>query len=156
MKNISDIIEEFILGQLTQESEINLQRNELANFFNCAPSQINYVISTRFTPFRGYDVESRRGGGGYIKIYRLVNKNEDNYVQQLINQAVMSEIDYTSALHLLDNLKNKKIINDKEYNIIKSSISPKSLTNPIRMDDRLRANILKNILVTLIKNEEER
>lgn len=63
---ISDIIEEFIKDMLDEDNSVTLQRNDLAEHFNCVPSQINYVISTRFTPIHGYYVESQRGGGGYI------------------------------------------------------------------------------------------
>ena len=65
---ISDLIEDFIKDMLKTEDELEIQRNELAEHFNCVPSQINYVISTRFKPSQGYYVESRRGGGGHITI----------------------------------------------------------------------------------------
>ena len=69
---LSDAIEQFIKTMLTQEApEVELKRNELAEYFNCAPSQINYVLATRFTPDHGYIIESRRGGGGYIRIFRM-------------------------------------------------------------------------------------
>ncbi len=74
---LSNIIEEFIKEMLAENREIELQRNELANRFNCVPSQINYVISTRFSPERGYSVESRRGGGGDIKITRTAPDDEN-------------------------------------------------------------------------------
>ncbi|MCQ2361553.1 MAG: CtsR family transcriptional regulator [Acidaminococcaceae bacterium] len=70
MKNIADNIENFILNELMQEAEALVQRNELAETLNCAPSQISYVISTRFTPERGFVVESRRGSGGFVRIVR--------------------------------------------------------------------------------------
>ncbi|MCQ2362137.1 MAG: CtsR family transcriptional regulator [Acidaminococcaceae bacterium] len=70
MKNLADSIESFILNELMQEAEALVQRNELAETLNCAPSQISYVISTRFTPERGFVVESRRGSGGFVKIVR--------------------------------------------------------------------------------------
>ena len=151
MKNISDIIEQFILEQLA-DGTINLSRNELASYFSCAPSQINYVITTRFTPVRGYDVESRRGGGGYIRIYKLNYSDENNYLQYLVNEIGVS-LDYISAIHVLDNLKQQLYINEKEYNIIKSAISPKSLISPIKNDDYVRANILKNIIINLVKEK---
>ena len=69
---LSDTIEQFIKTMLVEETqEIELKRNELAEYFNCAPSQINYVLSTRFTPDHGYIIESRRGGGGCIRIFRM-------------------------------------------------------------------------------------
>ena len=74
MPNVSDIIEEFILSTMGNSDDINLSRNELAGFFNCAPSQINYVLTTRFNLNRGYVIQSQRGGGGFIKI---VKQNKD-------------------------------------------------------------------------------
>ncbi len=71
MANISDIIEQFILKSLGEDDSVDISRNELANFFSCAPSQINYVLETRFTVDRGFVKESRRGGGGFIKISKI-------------------------------------------------------------------------------------
>ena len=68
---MSDIIEDFIKDLLKEEDELEIQRNELAEHFNCVPSQINYVIATRFKPSQGYYVESKRGGGGHIKIKKI-------------------------------------------------------------------------------------
>lgn len=153
MKNISDIIEQFILEQLLEESEISLSRNELAAFFNCAPSQINYVLSTRFTPTRGFDIESKRGGGGFIKLYKISYEDEQSYFNNLITEVIGDEIDYNLSLQLLDNLKSRKIIEDNEYNIIKSAVAPKSLVNPIKIENKLRAKILKNILIHLLREE---
>ena len=82
MATVSDVIEEFILSILDNSNEIDLSRNELAEYFKCVPSQINYVLSTRFSPERGYYVESKRGGGGNIKIKRIdISKN--NYIMKI-------------------------------------------------------------------------
>ena len=82
---MSDIIEEFIKELFDDESQqIEIQRNELAEHFNCVPSQINYVISTRFKPSQGYYVESKRGGGGHITIKKVNNTKED-YIMHIIN-----------------------------------------------------------------------
>lgn len=153
MKNISDIIEEFILQQLLEDNVINLSRNELASYFNCAPSQINYVLSTRFTPIRGFDVESKRGGGGFIKLYKISYNDENEYFNNIMNEVIGDEIDYNLSLQLLDNLKLRKLINESEYNIIKSAVSHKSLSNPIKIEDKLRSKILKNILVNILREE---
>lgn len=152
MKSISDVIEQFILEQLT-DGQINLSRNELANFFNCAPSQINYVITTRFTPSRGFDVESRRGGGGYIKISKLINSNKADYVYNLINNYINDEIDYNNSLLILENLVDNEIISESERNLIAVAISNKSLSNPIKMESKIRAKILTNLLISLIREE---
>ena len=77
MSQLSDTIERFIMELMAEDGEAELQRNKLASQFQCAPSQINYVISTRFTSQQGYVVESRRGGGGYIRIIRLDDSDRD-------------------------------------------------------------------------------
>lgn len=153
MQNISDIIEQFILEQLQDYGEVNLSRNELASFFNCAPSQINYVLSTRFTNPKGFITESRRGGGGYIKLTR-VDLNKDDYLEKLICDTIKDEIDYNMACQLVDGLLDRGIITDREYKIISSAISNKSLSNPIKMENKLRANILKNILINIVKGDK--
>lgn len=153
MPNISDIIERFILEQMQEENVLNLSRNELASFFNCAPSQINYVLSTRFTNPRGFIVESRRGGGGYVKVIRLSSENGD-YIQTLISEMLLDEIDFTTAKQICDNLLDRGIINKGECDVIISAISNNALNNPIKLEDKLRANILRNILINIIKEEE--
>ena len=152
MSNISDIIEQFIIDQFDEFGEINLSRNELANFFKCAPSQINYVLSTRFTWPRGYITESRRGGGGYIKLIK-VDMDKNDYLSNLIIETIQDEISLSDATQLIDGLLEREMISDREFQIITSAISNKALSNPLKMEDRLRANILKNILVNIIKGE---
>ncbi len=150
MSNISDIIEEFILEQLDNTDFINLSRNELANFFNCAPSQINYVLSTRFTVPKGFLIESHRGGGGYIKLER-VNIAKDEYVSDLITGTLNGEITYAESLKILENLHNLKIIGKEGLEILKIALSQKSLAMPIKIENKQRANILKNVLINIIK-----
>ena len=147
MKTISDIIEEFILSQL-EDGEINLSRNELANFFNCAPSQINYVLTTRFTPMKGFDVESKRGGGGYIKIVKFSTSDKIEHINHIIKNYIGD-----NAIMILNNLLTNKIIDKKEYKIIATAISNKSLSNPINNQGLLRAKILTNILREICKEE---
>ena len=150
MSNISDIIEQFILDQIDEFGEISLSRNELANFFKCAPSQINYVLSTRFTSPRGFIVESHRGGGGYIKLIK-VDLTKSDYLEKLITNTIQDEISLSDANLLLDGLVDRDLISDNEYSIIMSAISNRSLSNPIKMENKLRANILRNILVNIIR-----
>ena len=152
MASRSDIIEQFILDQIDEFGEINLSRNELANFFKCAPSQINYVLSTRFTNPRGFITESRRGGGGYIKLIRL-NLDKNDYLEKLITDTIQDEISYNEATQLIDGLMERELLAEREYDIIMSAISNKALSNPIKMENKLRANILKSILVNIIRGE---
>lgn len=150
MSKISDEIEEFILEQLSDDLSINLSRNELADFFGCAPSQINYVLATRFTPLKGYDVESRRGGGGYIKIIKLDNNTSDA-LKNIVYEVLQEPISYTQSLQLLEGLENRLIITENEYNLIKDAVSPKALATPVVMQDKLRSKILQNILLGFMR-----
>lgn len=150
MSKISDIIEEFILEQLEDMEFINLSRNELANFFNCAPSQINYVLSTRFTEPRGFIVESHRGGGGYIRLAR-VNLERGDYVKELLSTTLNGEIDYATSLNILSNLCKLNLIDDNEARVISYALSPKALSMPVKIENKQRANILKTIIVNILK-----
>ena len=88
---MSDLIEEYLKKVLQEEGKIEIQRNEIAEIFDCVPSQINYVINTRFTMQHGYDVESKRGGGGYIRIVKVqVNNNIDllDHMSQIIGNHI--------------------------------------------------------------------
>lgn len=152
MANISDIIEEFIIEQLEGYDEINLSRNELASFFNCAPSQINYVLSTRFTHPRGYIVESHRGGGGYIRLER-VRLDKDVYLKTLLTTTIGEEVDFNTALQILEVLENRGFVSSGEKEIIKCSISNKTLANPLRLENKLRANILRSIVVNILRED---
>ena len=125
MSKISDIIEAFILEQLEDTEFINLSRNELANFFNCAPSQINYVLSTRFTLPRGFMVESHRGGGGYIRLARI-NLEKDEYINDLISNVLNEDIDYRESLQILDNLVKLDIVSMDTAEAIGYAISSKA------------------------------
>ncbi len=145
---LSNIIEEFIKEMLAENREIELQRNELANRFNCVPSQINYVISTRFSPERGYSVESRRGGGGYIRITRTAPENE-NYIVHLI-ETIGNHISASSSTAVVQDLFNADLITHKEAKIIMAALSDSSLIIQRPERDIVRAKMLKNILINLV------
>ena len=145
MNSISDIIEKFILDAIKQDEEIDLSRNELANFFGCSPSQINYVLSTRFTLDRGFDVTSQRGGGGYI---RLVRVSEDSLVSTVLNR-LKEPIDYLGAKHIIENLVYNRVLKKEEAEVLSLAVSDKALSSPINNEDYLRSQILKNVLINL-------
>lgn len=145
---LSNIIEEFIKEMLEENSEIELQRNELANRFNCVPSQINYVISTRFSPERGYSVESRRGGGGYIRITRTAPSDE-GYIIHAIN-LIGDTISHSNASSLVGEMYKLGIINQREAKIILAAISDNAIPVIQSQKGIVRAKILKNILVNLV------
>ncbi len=143
---LSDLIEDFIKDMLEDDDEAIIQRNDLAGKFNCVPSQINYVIATRFTPTQGYYVESQRGGGGYIKIEK-VNVTKSNYLMHIIN-SIGDKITAKEVDIFVKNFLENDIINEREAKLIRSATSEKALNT--KDNDELRAKILKNMLITLV------
>ena len=144
---ISDIIAGFIDEMLSDTGgTAELRRAELADRFNCVPSQINYVISTRFSPEHGYIVESRRGGGGYIRIKRIVMESE-LLLMHTVN-AIGDRVDINSAAALIANLRQNEAISNEESNLIMSAIGINALrpARPVERDT-LRASILKQMLM---------
>jgi len=148
---ISDIIAGFIdemIGNTGGTAE--LQRAELANRFNCVPSQINYVISTRFSPEHGYIVESRRGGGGYIRIKRVAMGSE-MLIMHTVN-AIGERVDANTAAALIANLRQNNTLSNEDARLMLSAVNTNAL-RPARPIDRdaLRAGILKQMLIHLKK-----
>lgn len=148
-KTISDIIEEFIKKSLDDDDFIELSRNDLAKFFSCVPSQINYVLNTRFTVNNGFVVESQRGGGGYIKVVKMQDTN-NNFLLNCL-EICKNPLNYTQAVQLLNQMEAKKIINSKENELLKSAITPKALNTPINIDNQLRSNIISQVVVKLMQ-----
>ena len=145
---ISDIIEEFIKDMLEDEESAVIQRNDLAEHFNCVPSQINYVISTRFTPIQGYYVESQRGGGGYIKIQK-VNLTKSDYLMHIIT-SIGNKISAKEVDIFVNNFLDYEVIDEKIAKLIKSATNDKVLNIAKNDKDELRAKIFKNMLINLI------
>ncbi len=144
---MSDIIEEFIKDLFDDEKEIEIQRNDLAQKFNCVPSQINYVISTRFKPSQGYYVESRRGGGGHITI-RKVNNTKSDYLLHIIKN-IGNSISNNEAEILISDFLTYDLLNLKEAKLLRVATSDNVLDIPKEYRDYVRANILKNMLLNL-------
>lgn len=151
MARLSDIIEEFIKDLLKNNDEhiIEIQRNELANKFSCAPSQINYVLTTRFTKEKGYYIESRRGGGGCIKITRVEYKYS-NQIIDAIEEKMSNSITYESAIGILESLEDNGLITDREKSIIKVALNDRTLNYGGNFKNKLRADILKAILLSIL------
>jgi len=154
---LSDSIEHFIKSMLTQaEQEIELKRNELAEYFQCAPSQINYVLSTRFTPDHGYIIESRRGGGGFIRIFRMEQDTSEQLLY-LLNERIGGSISVLEASHLITQLRERLLVEKGEAAIMKASLSPQALSLPISaaLKDALRAKILKGMLMEVARKAKD-
>ncbi len=152
MANISDTIEKFIVSSLENNSSVDISRNSLAEYFSCAPSQINYVLDTRFTLDRGYIKESKRGGSGFIKIIKVQNTDTNAYLNNLITDSVGDEITEKRMGQILDKLLNDFVVTEKEKNIILMALSDDSLSMPFTIKDKVRAKSFKNVLTKLMNS----
>jgi len=144
---ISDSVANYILELLNQAGGIaEIQRNELANFLGCVPSQINYVLTSRFTPEQGFLVESRRGGGGYIRITRLKLSKAD-MIMHIIN-GIGDSLDAASARAMLENMVQSTMLDRHSAELIHAALSDKALLAvPKELRDTVRAMICKNMLL---------
>ncbi|MHB8061394.1 MAG: CtsR family transcriptional regulator [Ruminiclostridium sp.] len=151
MASLSDLIETFIKQMIIDTNgQIEIQRNELANQFNCVPSQINYVISTRFTTDRGYYVESRRGGGGHVRIKRINITIPGNYLMHIVS-SMGTSISQQSAEVFITNFVDYNVISEREGFIMKAATSDKVIGGiPMPNRDVLRATQLKNMILCLL------
>lgn len=148
---ISDAIAKLIEEMINEgEGAAEIKRNDLAGRLGCVPSQINYVITSRFTPERGYIIESRRGGGGYIRIIRK-QMAKDEYLMHFL-YAIGEGADEREAIAFLGNLFDKDIITEREYVLLASTVSNGALAKlPIDARNTVRADILRHIILRLMK-----
>lgn len=151
MAKLSDIIEAFIKQMMDEtDGTVEIQRNELANYFKCVPSQINYVIATRFTNERGFYVESRRGGGGHIRIKRMNINSAGNYLMHIV-MSIGDSMSQQTAEAFITNFMDYDVISLREGRLLGAAVSDKVLGNvPVSQRDILRASILKNMLASLL------
>lgn len=155
MPRLSDSIEQFIKAMIDDgESRVDLQRNELASYFSCAPSQINYVLATRFTLDKGYYIESRRGGGGYIRIVR-VDVDEADYLLHLITSRIGGAISENQVRQILDCLRERDIITEREKYMMCAALSDRAIAVPMQIKDRIRANLFRSMLTAIVSSDEE-
>ena len=147
---MSDLVAQTILEMLdSQNGNAEIQRNELATNLGCVPSQINYVITSRFTPEQGYVVESRRGGGGYIRITRI--KTDDKTMVMHVVNSIGDSLDKMTAEVMLKNLYREQILDRKTANVMAVALSDRALKNaPQSIRDNLRADIFKNMLISTL------
>lgn len=150
MANLSDIIEEFIKQSFREMSQdiIEIQRNEMANKFQCAPSQINYVLTTRFNLEKGYFVESRRGGGGYIRIKKL-KITEDEFLQDIL-EYIGESISGRKAREIIDRLLEEEIITEREAYILSAIVNRHSIPIGLPKRDEIRAMLLKASITAIM------
>ena len=147
----SDLIARFIMDAIEQSDSgfAELQRGALAEMFSCVPSQINYVISTRFSPEHGYMVESRRGGGGYIRITRVQASPAESVMRAV--RAVGDSLDIRTAAAYVSGFYKSGIIDRRCARLILTAIGDKALRPIAPADrDRMRASIFKHMLVCIL------
>lgn len=147
---ISDLVARSILELLDEQNgAVEIKRNELATTLGCVPSQINYVITSRFTPEQGYIVESRRGGGGYIRITRI-NTTRESAIMHIVN-SIGKTLDKASAEIMLDNMFSRGIIDRPTARLMLSATGERAYIDvPQQYRDALRASVFKNMLLNLL------
>lgn len=146
--NLSNAIAQMITEMLSEQNEIEIQRNILAQDLGCVPSQINYVLSSRFTPERGYIVESRRGGKGCIRITR-VSYDKNTLIMKVIG-SVGQSIDESSVDAHLMNLLYHELITKRDAALLSAATSDSTLRGlPSNVRDFIRASIFKQMLLTI-------
>ncbi|WP_010242215.1 CtsR family transcriptional regulator [Peptoniphilus rhinitidis] len=148
MAKLSNSIEDF-LNELIFESGgvVEIQRSKISDHFNCAPSQINYVLTTRFTPLKGYYVESRRGGGGYIRIVKVKFEDDDDTLDTFLN-FIGDSITKNNSDDLLKELLRLKKVTEKEFELMKVALSDRALSQ-CENKNKIRADLLKNMLLVI-------
>lgn len=150
MARLSDVIENFIKDMLNENGgeKLLIQRNELADQFRCAPSQINYVLTTRFTYDKGYIIESRRGGGGCIVIKQLSDKGTEKR-NKIIYDSIGDSITYHNAVLLIQNLYNLELITERESELMKMVVNDRTISSA-KEPNKLRADLLKSMLMVIV------
>ena len=142
LKNTSDHIEAYIKAILDQSGIVELQRSQLADTFQVVPSQINYVIKTRFTESRGYLVESKRGGGGYIRIGRIEFSNHHEMLRDLL-YSVGEEVSLVIFEDVLSLFFEQDLVTRQEMNLLLAMATDRVLGDDANL---IRANMLRQLL----------
>ena len=153
MANLSDEIEKHLNDLINEyQGKVKIKRNRLADEFDCAPSQINYVLNTRFTSEKGYIVESRRGGSGFIRIIKISIESTDDLLRKLLAR-VDQPLTKKEAEGIIDRLYDNNIINDREKKLMETVFNKKSLNVDGHLRKHLRGNLMKSMLEVILKSE---
>ncbi|MGX7075950.1 CtsR family transcriptional regulator [Globicatella sp. HMSC072A10] len=147
-RNMSDIIEAYLKAYLENQEHLEIKRSDIADRFDCVPSQINYVINTRFTQEHGYLVESKRGGGGYIRILKVHLVDEVDEIDQMID-LIGNQISQRNGINIIETLTERKIITQREAALILSVIEKAVLQTITEEEQIARAQLLKTFLYQL-------
>lgn len=147
-QNMSDLIESYLKNVLLSNETVEIRRSEIADQFNCVPSQINYVINTRFTIQQGYVVESKRGGGGYIRIMK-VNLVDEMDVLNTLGDLIPPQLSVREANHLLQNLYENELISKREAQMMALMMEKDTFPVSVKNGDEIRSNMMKKLIDNL-------
>lgn len=155
MASLSDQIEKHLKILLNKyRGKIEIKRNKLADEFNCAPSQINYVLDTRFTSERGFIVESQRGGGGYIRIIKVKINSENESLKNIISQ-LNNMLSQNEAEGVIERLYENDLISERESYLMKMAIHRRVIGVDLPYRDYIRGRILEAMLEVILRHEKE-
>ena len=146
---MSDVIEEYLKRAIREDGRIEIKRNELADLFDCVPSQINYVINTRFTIQHGYAVESKRGGGGYIRIIQMQLQKDAEMLDRM-SQIIGDAVSEKEAQIIIQTLYENELMTRREAQIMLAAVDQTNYSGTQVLDKQLRANILISMIRLLI------
>ncbi|WP_289014810.1 CtsR family transcriptional regulator [uncultured Granulicatella sp.] len=147
-QNMSDLIESYLKNVLLSNETVEIRRSEIADQFNCVPSQINYVINTRFTIQQGYVVESKRGGGGYIRIMK-VNLVDEMDILNTLGDLIPPQLSVREANHLLQNLYENELISKREAQMVALMMEKDTFPVSVKNGDEIRSNMMKKLIDNL-------
>lgn len=154
MVSLASQIENYLkrLLELSESNTIEIQRSDLANIFMCVPSQINYVLETRFSPDLGYHIETRRGGGGYIKIMKLDFGSDDN-LARLLNESKAKPTGQAAGENLISRLYSEELLTKREAVLLKNLMNSNIYGMPAEECDFIRGRIIRMMLITLLRDD---
>ena len=147
-QNMSDLIESYLKNVLHKNETVEIRRSEIADQFNCVPSQINYVINTRFTIQQGYVVESKRGGGGYIRIMKVNLVDEMDILNEL-SELIPEELSAREGNHLLQNLYENELISKREAQMMSLMMEKDTFPSNVKNAAEVRSNMMKKLIDNL-------
>ena len=147
-QNMSDLIESYLKNVLLSNETVEIRRSEIADQFNCVPSQINYVINTRFTIQQGYVVESKRGGGGYIRIMK-VNLVDEMDLLNTIGDSIPKQLSSRDGNHILQNLYENDLISKREAQMMALMLEKDTFPSDVKNADEIRSNMMKKLIDSL-------
>lgn len=157
MSSLANKIEEYLKTLLAQSTEgvLELNRSDLADIFTCVPSQINYVLETRFNPSQGYYVESRRGGGGYVRIVKF-SLDLDEDLSSVMRDTENKKVSQQEGDGLIDRLAEEGFLTKREGKLIKSLLDGEILSKPYETSQHLRGKLLHKVLLNIMRDDFEK